>query len=500
MNRQFLIPAIDLMEGRAVRLLRGDFAAATDYGDPLPIVDSWGLRAGACLHVVDLDGSRGGRATQFEAVSAIARRGIAVQAGGGVRGAADARSWIEAGAARVVVGTAAARDRDALAAFCSAVGARNVVVAIDLRDGIVRTDGWRKAASRGAAEILLDAETLGVAALLVTDIARDGTLDGPSLDLYRTLARGTRLPIIASGGIATTGDLVAAARAGASGAIVGRALLEGRFTVRQAEAKIADAPRPARVIPCLDIRAGRVVKGVAFRNLRDAGDPVACARRYEAEGADELVMLDVSATLEERVASIAIVRAIAGSLFVPLTVGGGVRSIDDFRALLRAGADRVAINSSALEDPDLIRRAAAEFGVQAVVVACDAERAGDRWRVVTRSGTAAQGVDAIAWCREAAARGAGEILLTAIDRDGTHQGFDLALLRAATSAAGIGIIASGGAGASEHFAEAIERGGASAVLAASTFHDRLLTIAEVKRTLAARGIPVRAAAAKGSAA
>lgn len=492
MNRSFLIPSVDLLNGRAVRLLRGDFREVTDYGDPIAMIERLQLAPGARVHVVDLDGSRGGRATQLDAAAAIARRGFAMQAGGGIRTAADARLWIDAGADRVVVGTAAARDRDALAAICSAVGGKRVVVAIDLRDGVVRTEGWLAVAARGAVDILRDAESLGVAAVLATDIGRDGTLGGPSLDLYRELSRATTLPILASGGIATTGDLVAAARAGAAGAIVGRALLDRRFTVPQAEAKLADIERPARVIPCLDVRGGRVVKGVAFRNLRDAGDPVACAQRYEAEGADELVMLDVSATLEERVASIETVRAVARSLFIPLTVGGGVRSIDDFRALLRAGADRVAINSAALEDPGLIRSAASEFGAQAVVVACDAARNGESWRVVTRSGTSAQGVHAIGWCREAAARGAGEILLTAIERDGTGEGFDLALLRAATAAAGVGVIASGGAGSPEHFARAIEEGGASAVLAASTFHDRLLRIADVKDALAARGIPVRA--------
>jgi cyclase len=488
----FLIPSIDLLGGRAVRLLRGDFAAVTDYGDPMRILDEWELAPGSLLHVVDLDASREGRPVHRDAVARIARLGLVVQVGGGVRTAEDALGWIEAGASRVVVGTAAARERATLAEICRAAPG-NVVVAVDMRDGVVRTSGWTEEASRSAGTIVRDAEELGASAVMATDIGRDGTLSGPSLDLYRDLARSTALPVIASGGVGTLGDLVSVARAGAAGAIVGRALLDGRFTIRQAAARLEDRERPVRVIPCLDVRGGRVVKGVAFRNLRDAGDPVECARRYEREGADELVLLDVSATGEERVASLETVRAIAQSLFIPLTVGGGVRSIESFRELLAAGADRVAINTAAVEDPGLIRRAAEEFGSQAVVLACDAQHAGEGWRVVIHSGTAPRDLDAVAWCREAAALGAGEILLTALDRDGTQEGFDLELLRR-TAAAGIGVIASGGAGSPAHFALAVERGGASAVLAASTFHDRILRIAEVKSALAERGIPVRAGA------
>ncbi|HEY0788127.1 MAG TPA: HisA/HisF-related TIM barrel protein, partial [Thermoanaerobaculia bacterium] len=285
----FLIPSIDLLGGRAVRLLRGDFAAVTDYGDPMRILDAWELAPGSLIHVVDLDGSRQGRPAHLETVARIAARGLVVQVGGGVRSPEDAARWMEAGARRVVVGTAAARDRATLDAVCRATAGR-VVVAVDMRDGIVRTSGWTEAASRSAGEIVRDAEEVGAEAVMATDIGRDGTLAGPSLDLYRDLARATALPVIASGGIGTPGDLVSLARTGVAGAIVGRALLDGRFTIRQAAARLADRERPVRVIPCLDVRGGRVVKGVAFRNLRDAGDPVECARRYEREGADELVV------------------------------------------------------------------------------------------------------------------------------------------------------------------------------------------------------------------
>ncbi|HEX8152973.1 MAG TPA: imidazole glycerol phosphate synthase subunit HisF [Thermoanaerobaculia bacterium] len=244
---------------------------------------------------------------------------------------------------------------------------------------------------------------------------------------------------------------------------------------------------PARVIPCLDVRDGRVVKGVQFEGLRDAGDPVECATRYEGEGADELVMLDVSATDANRTTALDTVRRVAEALFIPLTVGGGLRTLDDFRALLRAGADRVAINTAAMRRPELIRECAEEFGVQAVVLSCDAKGG----LATMRSGKEVTTLDAVEWCLHAESLGAGEILLTSVDRDGTNRGFDLELLRAVTSAVKINVIASGGAGRVEDFRDAIETGGAQAVLAASLFHDRKLTIGDVKRALAAEGIPVR---------
>ncbi|HVR40570.1 MAG TPA: imidazole glycerol phosphate synthase subunit HisF [Thermoanaerobaculia bacterium] len=248
---------------------------------------------------------------------------------------------------------------------------------------------------------------------------------------------------------------------------------------------------PERIIPCLDVRDGRVVKGVNFVNIRDAGDPVECAKRYEEEGADEVVILDISATDANRATALETVRRVADSLFIPLTVGGGVRTLEDFRAMLRAGADRVAINTAAIRRPELIRECATEFGVQAVVLSCDAKHVGDHWLATVRSGKELTAIDAITWCRRAEELGTGEILLTSVDRDGTSAGFDIELLRAATSALTIGVIASGGAGRLEDFRDAIESGGARAVLAASLFHDRVLTVGEVKTYLANEGIPVR---------
>lgn len=245
-----------------------------------------------------------------------------------------------------------------------------------------------------------------------------------------------------------------------------------------------------RVIPCLDVDAGRVVKGVKFQDLRDVGDPVELAKRYEEQGADEVVFLDISASHEGRATTLDMVRRTAKQLFVPLTVGGGVRSPDDMRATLNAGADKVAINTAALQDPALITACSERFGAQCVVVAVDAKRTGDAWHVFTHGGRNDTGRDAVAWCQEAERRGAGEILLTSMDGDGTRDGYDLELTLAIADAVGIPVVASGGCGRAEHMVDALAAG-ADAALAASIFHDGDATVGDVKRLLAEAGLPMR---------
>ncbi|WP_287761565.1 imidazole glycerol phosphate synthase subunit HisF [Acidiphilium sp.] len=245
-----------------------------------------------------------------------------------------------------------------------------------------------------------------------------------------------------------------------------------------------------RVIPCLDVKDGRVVKGVNFVSLRDAGDPVEQAVVYDRAGADELTFLDITASHENRDTIIDVVGRTAARVFLPLTVGGGIRRTDDMRRLLLAGADKCSINSAAISRPDFINEAARKFGSQCVVVAVDARRGGEGWEVFTHGGRRGTGIDAVGWCAEMAARGAGEILLTSMDRDGTGLGFDLDLLRAVTARVNIPVIASGGVGTLAHFVEGAEAG-ATGLLAASVFHFGQFTIAEVKAALAAAGLPVR---------
>jgi cyclase len=249
-----------------------------------------------------------------------------------------------------------------------------------------------------------------------------------------------------------------------------------------------------RIIPCLDVNAGRVVKGVNFVALRDAGDPIEIARRYDGEGADELTFLDITASSDQRDLILHVIEGVAEQVFIPLTVGGGVRRVDDVRRLLNAGADKVSINTSAVQNPELVAEASARYGAQCIVVAIDARQrvdGTDGWEVYTHGGRTATGLDAVAWARRVAELGAGEILLTSMDRDGTRAGFDLALTRAVADAVPVPVIASGGVGNLQHLADGITGGHADAVLAASIFHFGEFSVRDAKAFMAAQGIPMR---------
>lgn len=249
-----------------------------------------------------------------------------------------------------------------------------------------------------------------------------------------------------------------------------------------------------RLVVCLDVQGDRVVKGTQFVALRDVGDPVALAARYEAEGADEVVFLDIGASADSRDTLLDVARRTAERLFIPLTIGGGVRTVDDMARALRAGADKVSVNSAAVATPSLLTDAAARFGAQCVVASIDARRDGDGWRVYVKGGREATGLDAVAWARECARLGAGEILLTSIDRDGARTGYDLALTRAVADAVDVPVVASGGAGEARHVVEAISDGGADAALVAGILHDGTTTVRRLKAAMAAAALPVRAVA------
>jgi cyclase len=248
-----------------------------------------------------------------------------------------------------------------------------------------------------------------------------------------------------------------------------------------------------RVIPCLDVDAGRVVKGVRFVDIRDAGDPVEVARRYDEQGADEITFLDITASSDDRDTMVHVVEAVASQVFIPVTVGGGIRSLEDIRRMLNAGADKVSINTAAVQRPEFVAEASRRFGSQCIVVAIDAKQVDGeaRWEVYTHGGRRATGLDAVEWARKMDALGAGEILLTSMDRDGTRDGFDLALTRAVSDAVRIPVIASGGVGRLEHLVDGVLRGGADAVLAASIFHFGEHTVEEAKRMMATNHIEVR---------
>lgn len=250
-------------------------------------------------------------------------------------------------------------------------------------------------------------------------------------------------------------------------------------------------PLAKRIIPCLDVDRGRVVKGVQFLDIRDAGDPVEIAKRYNEQGADEITFLDITASHEERDTTYHTVERMASEVFIPLTVGGGVRTVEHIRLLLNAGADKVSINTAAIHNPEFVREAAERFGSQCIVVAIDAKRVADHWEIFTHGGRKATGIDAVAWAKKMEAFGAGEILLTSMDRDGTKDGFDLAVTRAVSEATSIPVIASGGVGNLQHLVDGVQQGKADAVLAASIFHFGQHTVGEAKAFMAKQGVDVR---------
>ena len=488
-----VVPAMDLMGGQAVRLREGKREQRTDYSrvDPVATIARFAEAGAELVHLVDLDGAFAGEPAQAAVVARILGSApVPVQLGGGMRSLGAVERALGAGAGLVVLGTMAVKEPELAEEACATWPGR-IVVAVDARDGMVAVNGWTETTSIAAVDLAKRAADWGAAKILYTDVARDGTGNGPSLESTRELQRSVGdTPVIASGGIGSLGDIRALASAGIAECVVGRALYEGAFTVGEAIASGRTLTR--RIIPCLDVKDGRVVKGVSFQDLRDAGDPVEQAALYDAQGADEICFLDITASSDNRDTILDVVSRTAGEIFVPLTVGGGVRTTDDVRRLLLAGADKVAMNTAAVNNPQLIADSAARFGAQAIVVAVDARREGEGWRVYVHGGRTATELDAARWCQRAADLGAGEILLTSMDRDGTRSGYDDALLRRVCTSVAIPVVASGGVGTLQHLAEGLAAG-ADAVLAASIFHYGEHTVGEAKEFLAAKGLPVRAA-------
>ncbi len=537
-----VIPAIDVLDGRVVRLVQGDFTRQTGFGDdPLRIAEGYRRDGATRLHLVNLSGARdGGGDERFLELLARLSRNIEVQVGGGIRDLRAAQRHLDAGAAAVVIGTMPFADPEAARAAVDLFGPASVIAALDVEGGEVKIRGWRQPSGQTLPAGLRLIEEIGIQQVLITDISRDGMAAGPNVALYADCRRQfPRLRITASGGVRGPADVRELAAAGCDAAVVGRALLEGSTSLpsligektprdcgRGGEVAI---PPPAtavagrfseparhtttgsglaiRVIPCLDVTAGRVVKGTNFQNLRDAGDPVELAKRYCDEGADELVFLDITATSDGRRSAADLASRVADAINVPFTIGGGVRSVGDARRLLEAGADKVAVNSAAVADPSLLENMARQLGTANTVCAIDAkcrrhapraaphaERAeykGDGWTVLVRGGRDETGIDAVAWAAEAVRRGAGELLVTSHDRDGTAAGFDTALLARIKLSAPAPLIASGGGGSLDSFVAAVREGKADAVLAASVFHFGVFSVRAVKTALHNASLPVR---------
>ncbi len=496
-----LFPAIDLRQGQVVRLLRGADEERTVYSDdPAAVLQDFAAQGARWTHVVDLDGAFGEPPQRelLKRLAALPNR-PRLEVGGGLRSRQAIEDTLTLGVDRVVVGSLVTRQPELFAQLAREWPGR-LVPALDVDGDTVRIDGWREEAA-GWREAAIRLRGLPCPAILVTDISRDGVLGGSNAELAARVAEVSGIPTLVSGGVGSLADLETAARQErVAGVVLGKALYEGRIQLSQAlevcrRARATSALTP-RIIPCLDIRDGRVVKGVRFLDLEDMGDPAEAARRYDGQGADELVFLDVSATRENRDTRRDWVEAVAREVFVPLTVGGGVRSVQDARNLLLAGADKVAVNSAAVRRPELLQELADQFGSQCVVLSIDARRRTDpptlspAWEVCTHGGHQPTGLDALEWAERGVAAGAGEILLTSMDGDGTRAGYDLELLSAVSRRVSVPVIASGGAGSVEHMAAALAAG-SSAVLAASIFHLGEFTVDQVKERLENLGFAMR---------
>ncbi len=492
---------MDIREGKVIRLTQGDFSKQITYSnDPIAILRQF-IEAGALwIHVVNLDGALTGDFREnlsypviLNLVTLSKQAGVKIQIGGGIRNIEIVKLLIDKGVDRIILGTIALDD-EKLLNILAKQDKNRIAIALDVYNRKIRIKGWRLDSNLDIFTVLFKMENLGIRNFIVTDIMKDGTSKGLNTNLFLELIENKKpdTRIIASGGVSNMNDVKNALQY-ADGVIVGKALYNGNISLTALGTFLDDLYTSRlikRIIPCLDVKNGRVVKGVKFKNLRDSGDPVELARFYNDNGADELVFLDISATLEGRKSMLNTIRSVAEEIFIPLTVGGGIKTIEDMTEIIKAGAEKVSINSAAINDPNLITKGAKKFGSQCIVVAIDAKKKGESWEVYSRSGTEPTGLDVLEWVKTVVDKGAGELLVTSMDRDGTNSGYDLDLTRAITDIVSVPVIASGGAGNKEHFLEAINNG-AEAVLAASLFHFNILKIPDLKEYLNTHDVLVR---------
>ncbi len=488
-----ILPAIDILEGRCVRLRQGDYADAKIYEmDPIEVSKDFRNLGADFLHIVDLDGAKKGLPTNAGTILEIAKDGsLPIQVGGGIRNFQDASLYLKNGVNRIILSTSAVLDQALIKKIIQEFGGERLVISVDVVEEMVAIRGWTKNTGKNIFQFLEELKRLGIQNLIVTDISRDGMLEGPNLELIsEVVERGFR--VIAAGGISTLGDLEALKQIGCFGAIIGKAIYEKKLDLEKVCRLFNNRNTlTKRIIPCLDIAEGRVKKGTFFKFLKDVGDPVEMAKKYEQAGADELVFLDITATNEKREILADLVAKVAKAIAIPFTVGGGIKDIATIRQLLSLGADKISIGSAAIDNPSLISEAAENFGSQCVVVSLDVKRTEKGFEVFSNGGRIATGVNALKFAKEIEQLGAGEILVNSLDRDGTNKGYDLELLSNIVASTRIPVVASSGAGSLEDFAKAFEVAKVDAVLAASVFHYDKIKMSELKDFLFKNFIPVR---------
>ena len=496
-----IIPAIDLYNNKVVRLIQGNYKHLTIYSmESLKLIERFIKKGLEHIHVIDLNGAKSEnleKSPNYGLIIAIIKKcnewGTKVQLGGGIRSKEIIESLLVSGLDKVILGSLPFENEKIFSKIIKEFK-ENIIVALDVLNDKIKIKGWVQNTEYDLETQLREFENKGISNFIITDISRDGTLNGPNIELYKKIGflKKNDSEVIASGGIKNPNDVKQVLKY-ADGVIIGKALYENKISNSNLKSLILNynpTNLVKRIIPCLDVKDGRVVKGINFKNLKDSGDPVELAKYYNSQGADELVFLDISATLEERESIIRVIRKVAEEVYIPFTVGGGIKTLEDITKIINAGAEKACINTAAVSNPKIIQLGSQKFGSQCIMVAIDVKKVNDSWEVYIKSGTEATGIDAILWAKQVVKRGAGEILITSMDRDGTQTGYDLELIQVLSKMVPVPIIASGGAGNYDHFYQAIKNG-AEAVLAASLFHKKMITIRDLKLFLRSKNIRVR---------
>jgi len=499
-----LIPAIDIIGGQCVRLTKGDYDQKKVYSnDPVEVARNFERMGFRRLHVVDLDGAKSKHIVNTATLRAITEAtSLVVDFGGGIKSDDDLQQAFRNGAAMVTIGSVAVTHPELMDRWIATYGPERIILGADARNGRLSINGWLEDSDEDVVSFIGHYYKKGIRNVLCTDIAKDGTLTGPSIALYRQImAAYPHLHLIASGGVSCNDDIHALQAAGIPAVVFGKAFYEGRLDLSALSLSAGQGRGIAkRIIPCLDVKDGRTVKGTCFVNLREAGDPVELAKAYSEAGADELVFLDITASHEGRKTFTEVVKRVAAEINIPFTVGGGINELDDVSRLLDAGADKVSVNSAALRRPQLITEITTRYGSQVCVCAIDARipdndglqgTLDEACYCYTNGGRVRTERTLLEWAREAQDRGAGEILYTSMNHDGTKQGFANTQLAQLHEQLSIPVIASGGAGQMSHFRDAFTLGHADAALAASVFHFGEIPIPQLKQYLQSEGINVR---------
>ncbi len=486
-----IIPAIDIIKGKCVRLVKGKFGTKRVYSsNPFRIAQVYERAGLKRLHLIDLDGAKQGQIKNWRTISKIAKNtNLEIEFGGGIQDEKALKKLLGLGINRVILGSLALKQPERFRKILKKFKEK-IIVGIDVKKDKIYYHGWQKESKKEFYPFLKKLTKLWVKTIICTDIGRDGTLKGPNFSLYKKLVKNfPKLRIIASGGIRNKRDLKKLSKIGVQGAVVGKAIYEKRISLNNLKSML-----PKKIVPCLDCKLikgkWKVVKGIKFENLILAGDPVRLAKEYSREGADEIAMLDISASQENRKPFFDLVKKVSKVIKIPLVVGGGISTLSDIEKLLKAGADKVSLNTSVVENPQFLSKANKKFGSGRIIVAIDTKKGERSWKVCISGGTKVTDLDAIKWAKEVEKRGAGELLPTSKDKDGTKEGYDIEFLRKLKGNVSIPIIASGGAGRKKDFLDAFIEGKADATLAASLFHFKEIKILDLKKYLRKNGINI----------